>query len=73
MANQIWINKLKNEYKNKKIKALYNWLYKFMKRNGLSFKIITHIGQFFPDKANLYINQFLKHIIRKRNAIVPPQ
>ena len=42
--------------------AIYQHIYRFLKRNNFSFRCGTYIGQMIPDNSITLINNFLDNI-----------
>ena len=42
--------------------AIYQRIYRFLKRNNFSFRYGTYIGQILPDNSITLINNFLDNI-----------
>ena len=60
---------LNPEMKNKSYHALVLWCFRFMKRNSLTIRIPTHIGQILRDNAYNQLNDFLRIIINTRKDL----
>ena len=60
------IIRLKDDAKNKSINALKHYVYRFMQRYFLSFRVATHVGQIIPADALNKIKEFYKDLKIKR-------
>jgi hypothetical protein len=60
------IIRLKDDAKNKSINALKHYVYRFMQRYFLSFRVSTHVGQIIPADALNKIKEFYKDLKIKR-------
>ena len=58
-----------NEFKNKKYKTLVSWAHRFMKRNNLTIRMSSHIGQKITSRGEMQLLKFLKDIIAKPNCL----
>ena len=50
----------------KNLNAKQKWVYRFIKRYGMSIRRITHMGQKLPDNNIAFLNKFKENIINKR-------
>jgi len=58
------------EFREKNIISLYNWSYRFMKRNNLSILYISHLGQKYPENTIDNIYYFFHQLIALRRDLV---
>ena len=60
---------LNNSFSYKKLDAQMRWVYRFIKRYGLSIRRISHIGQIIPEDKNLKKMNFIYEVIQKRKEL----
>ena len=53
----------------KNLNAQQKWVYRFIKRYGMSIRRIAHMGQKLPDNKIVIINKFKEDIINKRKEM----
>ena len=58
------------EFREKNIISLYNWCYRFMKRNNLSIRYASHLGQKYPENTIDNIYYFFHQLIAFRRDLV---
>lgn len=59
---------LKNSFSYKKIDAQMRWVYRFIRRYGLSIRRISHIGQMIPENKNLKKMNFINEVTQKKRT-----
>lgn len=57
------------DFREKNIISLYNWCYRFMKRNNLSIRYASHLGQKYPEDTINNIYYFFHQIIALRRDL----
>ena len=60
---------LKPDFSNKKIDTQIRWVYRFIKRFGLSIRWISHIGKIIPEDKNIKKIKFIEEINQKRKQL----